>query len=164
MLMRKTLLALFSTTAGIAALIGLKAQSAGTPRPALGDSQVATEETAPSTAPTGGTRTPTRGAPAPTTVAPTSAVTGRYTGAAAPTPDGTMQVRAVLDQGKLTDVTVLQQTSGGRSTQIDSYALPLLKTEALRAQSARIDVVSGATYTSSGYARSLQAALDTARR
>jgi uncharacterized protein with FMN-binding domain len=75
-----------------------------------------------------------------------------------------MQVLAVLDHGKLTDVTVLQQTSGGRSTQIDSYALPLLKTEALRAQSARIDVVSGATYTSSGYARSLQAALDTARR
>ncbi|HEX5407529.1 MAG TPA: FMN-binding protein, partial [Pseudonocardiaceae bacterium] len=66
--------------------------------------------------------------------------------------------------GKLSDIVVLQQTSGGRSEQIDSYALPVLKAEALAARSADIDVVSGATYTSQGYAQSLQAALDAAGR
>jgi uncharacterized protein with FMN-binding domain len=146
--MQKTLLALLSTTVGIAALIGLKAQSAGAPRSALAGPSA----TGSSAAPTGGTR------------APGSAATGRYTGAAQATPYGTVQVRAVLVKGKLTDVTVLQQTYGGRSSQIDSYALPILKSEALKAQSGRIDVVSGATYTSDGYARSLQAALDTAGR
>ncbi len=148
--MRKTLLALLSTTVGIAALIGVKAQSAGAPRPALAGSP----DTGQGAPPAGGARTP----------AASGAAAGRYTGQAVTTPYGTVQVRAVLDNGKLTDVEVLQRTSGGRSTQIDSYALPILKSEALRAQSARIDVVSGATYTSDGYARSLQAALDTARR
>jgi uncharacterized protein with FMN-binding domain len=46
---------------------------------------------------------------------------------------------------------------------ISHVAGPLLRTEALAAQSARIDVVSGATYTSNGYAQSLQSALDQAR-
>jgi uncharacterized protein with FMN-binding domain len=71
----------------------------------------------------------------------------------------------VIRSGRLTDVVVLHQTDvGERSTQIDSYAVPVLKSEALSAQSAEIDVVSGATYTSVGYARSLQAALDAAGR
>jgi uncharacterized protein with FMN-binding domain len=71
----------------------------------------------------------------------------------------------VISGGRLTDVVVLQQTDvGQRSTQIDSYAVPVLKAEALSAQSADIDVVSGATYTSAGYASSLQAALDAAGR
>ncbi|MHA6764107.1 FMN-binding protein [Streptacidiphilus sp. PAMC 29251] len=77
---------------------------------------------------------------------------------------GPVQVQAVLTGGKLTEVVVLQETDGGRSRAIDSYALPVLRTEALAAQGANIDVVSGATYTSIGYARSLQAALDKAGR
>jgi uncharacterized protein with FMN-binding domain len=72
-------------------------------------------------------------------------------------------VAAVIANGKLTSVKVLRQTDvGGRSTQIDDAALPVLKSEAMSAHSAHIDVVSGATYTSQGYARSLQSALDKA--
>ena len=51
-----------------------------------------------------------------------------------------------------------------RSQMIAQYAAPILRSEALTAQSAQINLVSGATYTSEGYAQSLQAALDQARR
>jgi uncharacterized protein with FMN-binding domain len=74
-----------------------------------------------------------------------------------------MQVAAVIANGRLTSVKVLRHTDvGGRSAQIDAAALPVLKSEAMSAHSANIDVVSGATYTSQGYARSLQSALDKA--
>jgi hypothetical protein len=77
---------------------------------------------------------------------------------------GPMQVQATLAGGRITKITVLQQTNvGARSGQIDAYALPQLTREALSAQSARIDAVSGASYTSSGYIQSLQSALDKAR-
>lgn len=76
---------------------------------------------------------------------------------------GTTQVAAVLEGRKLVDVQVLQHTTvGGRSTQIDAYALPQLRQEALAAGSATIDAVSGATITSEGYVQSLQSALDRA--
>ncbi len=153
--MRKTLLALFSTALGMAALIGLKVQSAGAPRSALAGSGGSGSGTAAS---------PGGRAPSAAPTGPAAKPTGRYTGTPQDTPYGTVQVRAVVDRGRLTEVVVLQRTSGGRSTQIDSYALPILRTEALRAQGARIDVVSGATYTSRGYARSLQSALDAERR
>jgi uncharacterized protein with FMN-binding domain len=60
-------------------------------------------------------------------------------------------------------VTALQVPSGNRrDAEINAYAVPQLRTEALAAQSAQIDVVSGATVTSEGYMESLQAALDSA--
>ena len=52
----------------------------------------------------------------------------------------------------------------GRSQYISQNALPILRSEALRAQSARIDLVSGATYTSDAFAQSLQAAILKAKR
>jgi uncharacterized protein with FMN-binding domain len=59
---------------------------------------------------------------------------------------------------------VLRRTdTGDESNQIDSAAIPKLSSETLTAQSARIDAVSGASYTSSGYIQSLQSALDKAR-
>jgi uncharacterized protein with FMN-binding domain len=64
--------------------------------------------------------------------------------------------------GKVADVVALQLPTGRRSGQISSYAAPILHDEALQAQSASIDTVSGATYTSDAYAQSLQAALDQA--
>jgi uncharacterized protein with FMN-binding domain len=60
-------------------------------------------------------------------------------------------------------VDVVRYPSGnGRDQEINSYALPVLVQETLRAQNAHIDMVSGATVTSGGYLRSLQAALDRA--
>jgi uncharacterized protein with FMN-binding domain len=49
-----------------------------------------------------------------------------------------------------------------RDVEINSYAIPILNQEAVAAQSARIDVVSGASYTTDGYQRSLQSAIDAA--
>ena len=76
---------------------------------------------------------------------------------------GPVQVSVTVAGGKVTEVTVLQQPDGnGRDQQINSYALPILRQEALSAQSANIDMVSGATVTSQGYVSSLQSALDKA--
>ena len=74
-----------------------------------------------------------------------------------------MQLAVTLSKGKITAVKALQTPSGdGRSQQIASYAVPQLTNETLEAQNARIDTVSGATYTSDGYVQSLQSALDKA--
>jgi uncharacterized protein with FMN-binding domain len=75
-----------------------------------------------------------------------------------------MQVQLTLAGQRITKVNVLQRTdTGDMSNQIDSAAIPKLTSETLTAQSARIDAVSGASYTSSGYIQSLQSALDKAR-
>jgi uncharacterized protein with FMN-binding domain len=74
---------------------------------------------------------------------------------------GPVQVKVTIKNGKITDVTAVQYPSDNpRDQEINQYALPQLRTEALAAQSASIDTVSGATYTSQGYQQSLQSALD----
>jgi uncharacterized protein with FMN-binding domain len=76
---------------------------------------------------------------------------------------GPIQVEITVENGKLADVAALQLPDGDRrSASISSRAGPSLRSQALSAQSASIDGVSGATYTSIAYARSLQAALDDA--
>ncbi|GAB2926317.1 MULTISPECIES: FMN-binding protein [Streptomyces] len=76
---------------------------------------------------------------------------------------GPVRVRVTLKDGRLTDVTALAYPSDSpRDREISSYAVPQLTREALSAQSADIDTVSGATYTSEGYRQSLQSALDAA--
>jgi len=72
-------------------------------------------------------------------------------------------VELTVAGSKVTDVSVLQYPNGnGRDQEINSYALPLLIQETLDAQSANIDMISGATVTSDGYVQSLQSALDQA--
>jgi hypothetical protein len=75
---------------------------------------------------------------------------------------GPVQVAITVQDGRLVDVSALELPVGGRSGQISSYVAPILRSEALAAQGANIDGVSGATFTSVAYARSLQAALDSA--
>ena len=76
---------------------------------------------------------------------------------------GPVRVRVTLTDGRLTDVTAVSYPEDNpRDQEINTYALPQLRREALTAQSARIDTVSGATYTSDGYRQSLQSALDAA--
>lgn len=77
---------------------------------------------------------------------------------------GTVQVRMRWSGSRIVEVTAVQLPAGGRSSDITAYAGPVLRREVLTAQSASIDVVSGASYTSDGYARSVQSALDAARR
>lgn len=93
---------------------------------------------------------------------PTSSTT-TVTGPTVDTRWGPVQVAITATGGKLTAVNVLRYPSGnGTDQQINSYALPVLVQETLQAQSAHIDMVSGATVTSGGYLQSLQAALDKA--
>jgi uncharacterized protein with FMN-binding domain len=74
-----------------------------------------------------------------------------------------MQVSVTISGNSITEVTALQLTNAdGRSRQISNYAAPILRKEVLSAQSANVSYVSGATYTSDGYLRSLQSALDQA--
>ena len=120
---------------------------------------------------TGGAAPGASGAGAPaatpaTTSAPTPAnAAGKRVvdGSVVNTRFGAVQVEVTLDGSTIVEIAALQMPSGDRRTdQISSYAEPVLRTQALQAQSANIDGISGATYTSSGYARSLQAALDSA--
>jgi uncharacterized protein with FMN-binding domain len=74
---------------------------------------------------------------------------------------GPVQLQVIVQAGKIVKVGVLEQpASTPEDTQIGQYAFPRLISETLTAQSARIDAVSGATYTSGGYVKSLQSALD----
>ena len=85
------------------------------------------------------------------------------TGSTVNTRWGPVQVQLTVSGGKITDVAMLQYPNGnGTDQQISSYALPILMQATVDAQSANIDMVSGATYTSTGYLQSLQSAIDQA--
>jgi uncharacterized protein with FMN-binding domain len=85
------------------------------------------------------------------------------TGATAETQYGPVQVAIHVSGKRITAVDVLQHPSASeRSQSIAAMSLPVLTREAIAAQSAHIDAVSGASYTSSGYEQSLQSAIDRA--
>jgi uncharacterized protein with FMN-binding domain len=93
----------------------------------------------------------------------TQSSTSTLTGEVAQTQWGPVQVELTVADAKVTDVTVVQYPNGnGQDIEINNYALPVLIQETLDAQSANIDMVSGATVTSDGYLQSLQSALDQA--
>ncbi|UJW30840.1 FMN-binding protein [Saccharothrix sp. AJ9571] len=92
-------------------------------------------------------------APAPAAGSATRTLTGTEVAAGR---HGIVQVQVVLTDGSITEVQVLRAPA----TKPTEEALPTLREEALNAQSAEIDTVSGATMTSEAYAESLQAALD----
>jgi uncharacterized protein with FMN-binding domain len=91
----------------------------------------------------------------------TSGGDGIVMGPAVPNRYGTVQVQVAMRAGRIVDVRAVQLPDGdGTSQQISSYAAPQLKQQALQVQSANVDGVSGATYTSESYRTSLQAAID----
>ena len=92
---------------------------------------------------------------------PSAAGASTVTGDVAQTQWGPVQVQLTMASGKITAVSVPQYPNGNhRDAEINEYALPILINETVQAQSAQIDMVSGATVTSDGYIRSLQSALD----
>ncbi|WP_344045401.1 FMN-binding protein [Nocardioides panacihumi] len=92
-----------------------------------------------------------------------SSAASTVTGDVAQTRWGPVQVAVSVASGKVTDVQVVEYPSDNpRDAEINSYALPILIKETISAQSANIDMVSGATVTSGGYIQSLQSALDQA--
>jgi len=94
----------------------------------------------------------------PGTPAVSSALT--ITGNIVQTRYGPVQVAATFNGTTLTSVTPLRHPSGHQSDQINAYAMPILNKEAVAANSAHIDTVSGATFTSQAYEQSLQSAID----
>lgn len=143
----------------IAWQVGQSTATASTASPMSTSSGRTTTTTVPSSA-----ASPSAPASAGTSTGTSSAAKdGTYTGDSVQTPFGNMEVAIVVSSSKITDVKVLQATdSGQRSVQISSYADPILRTAVLQAQSANVQMVSGATYTSDGYLQSLQSALDKA--
>lgn len=92
-----------------------------------------------------------------------STTAATYDGASVQTRFGTVQVQVTIQDGKITEVTPLQLTDAERkSAQISSRAAPVLRSEVLQAQSAKVQTIGGATVTSDAYLTSLQAALDAA--
>lgn len=115
--------------------------------------------TAPTTAPSTSATSPSPSAAS--SSAASSSGTSTADGAVESTPYGPLQVQVTVAAGRITDVTAVQYPSDQRrSQQINAMALPELRSQALAAQSARIDGVSGATLTTEGYVASLQSALD----
>jgi uncharacterized protein with FMN-binding domain len=74
---------------------------------------------------------------------------------------GNVQVKVTFSGKTITKIDVLQvPQESGRDQEIASYSVPILQQEVLQSQSARVDSVSGATYTSDGYLQSVQSAID----
>lgn len=89
---------------------------------------------------------------------------GSYTGVAADAFYGFIQVRATVSGGKITDVAFLQYPNDRRtSIMINEQAMPYLKQEAIQAQSAAVDIISGATDSSKAFQQSLESALTQAK-
>ena len=167
--MRRALLTLGGTAAGLAALLSFKTHSLAAAAPEATSTPSASAATSQPMASGAGSSSASpaaskkASAPASKASASSQAATRTVTGTVANTQYGPMQVQLALAGTKITKVTVLQRTNdGAESDEIDDNAIPKLTSETLAAQSARIDAVSGASYTSSGYIQSLQSALDKA--
>jgi uncharacterized protein with FMN-binding domain len=107
---------------------------------------------------------PSAGPPSPSP-SPRASSNGTFTGTDVPNRFGDVQVRIVITNGRMTDVQALKLPfDRAQSAYISQVAGPMLRTEALQAQSAHIDIISGATYTSYSYAQSLETALRLAHR
>ena len=105
--------------------------------------------------------TPTPTATTPGTSTRLAAASGTATGDAIDTRYGVAQVRVTVSGGKITKVEAVQlQGTDPKSVQISSSAEPILQQSVLTKQTAAVDAVSGATYTSASYEASLQSALD----
>jgi uncharacterized protein with FMN-binding domain len=144
--MKRAILAIAGTISGLVLLLGFKTHPAGQAAGGVTDTSTGTTGPSPSVTSSAG-----------------SSGTRTVQGSTIDTRWGPVQLQVTLTDGKITKVTALQLPDGNqRDREINDFAVPQLTQEALSAQSARIDAVSGATYTSDGYIRSLQSALDKA--
>jgi len=153
------------TTSLASGSTGTTSTPAATPTPAA--TKKATTKTTTTTKKTTKTTTTTttpKATPAATTAAPKPAgVSGTFTGASANTVYGPVQVQITVSNGKITNAVALTYPTGSfRDQQINQQAIPYLIQETLAAQSANIQGVGGASYTSQGWVDSLQSALNKA--
>ena len=150
--MRRVVLAVTGTIAGLVALLSFKSHSPTVP-------VAATTGTGGSSSSSSSSRTipgEFQSVAGPLTAGET-AITGKV----ANTAYGPVQVQLVVKSNKIVKVAILEQpTNTIRDIQIGEFAFPKLISETLSAQNAKIDAVSGASYTSAGYISSLQSAVD----
>ena len=153
--MRRVILAVTGTIAGLVALLSFKSHAPSLSAAATsgtGAGSSSSSSSVPGEFPTG--------SQAASLPAGETALTGQV----ADTVYGPVQVQLILRNTKIIKVAVLQQpTNTIHDIQIGEFAFPELISETLKAQSAKIDTVSGASYTSQGYIQSLQSALDHGR-
>ena len=165
--MRRVILAVTGTIAGLAALLSFKSHVPSSPLAATasgsgGTSAAGASPSASSSAKGGGQTEVVPGAFPQGSIAKNlpageTAVDGKV----ANTSYGPVQIQLIKRSGKIVKVAVLvQPTNTLHDVQIGEFAFPKLISETLAAQNGKIDAVSGATYTSAGYIQSLQSALD----
>ena len=148
--MKRTPIVLSATVAGTAAVLGFHAHKTVSPL-AVASTKASSPATSTTTTPQS-TKTKTTKASSATKTVLGDAMSTRY---------GPAQVRVTVSNGKIVKIEAVQlQNSDSKSAAISSYAAPVLQQSALSRQTAAVDTVSGATYTSLSYEGSLQSALD----
>jgi len=166
--MRRAVIVTGITIVGVASILnyktaplrlGVLAAVPPTPSaPTPSASPVATPDASPSPSAT----TAPSPSPSPSPSGP-AAINGTFTGSDVANRFGDVVVRVVISNGHISDVqAVTLPTDRAESAYISSVVGPMLRTEVLQAQSANIDIISGATYTSQSYAQSLESALQQA--
>jgi hypothetical protein len=159
--MRRVILAVTGTIAGLVALLSFKSHVPSAPVAATTGGTGGTSASSPSSSGAGQTEVVPgafpQGSIAKNLPAGETAVNGKV----ASTSYGPVQIQLIKRNGKIVKVAVLvQPTNTLNDVQIGKFAFPKLISETLAAQNGKIDAVSGATYTSAGYVQSLQSALD----
>jgi uncharacterized protein with FMN-binding domain len=174
--MRRAITALVATVVGLVLLLSFKTGSAkSSNRPVALSGATAGNDTGNDGADdSNSTSTPS---PAPSSTGPTSSPTATAKAAGTQTITGSsvrvsegfrtfgsVQVQVTLTNGKITKLVAVDYPNNDpQSSEISQYSIPVLTQEVLAAQGTKIDIVSGATYTSDAYAQSVQAALDKAK-
>ena|ERR1041384_7525877 len=149
--MRRAIVTGTATVSGVVLLLGMKPHTL-TPSAAGGSFTISSSDSSVQSSNQGSSSDPTA-----------SSGTKTVTGDAADTRYGPVQVAVTFSGKKITKIDVVEYpTESGRDREINSYAIPELNQEAMSAQSAKIDGISGATYTTEGYVQSLQSAIDKA--
>lgn len=174
--MKRVILAAAGTITGLVMLLSFKTRGAsppasvatgaadttGTTNPTAGDSQATSGTSGTGSPSTPGSAASSPAAPpatSPTVASGTRSVTGNPIS----TRYGPVEVQITVSNGQVAQVTALEYpTATRRDQQINAYAIPALNQEAVAAKSYKIDMISGATYTSVGYIDSLQSALNKA--
>jgi FMN-binding domain len=158
--MRRVILTIAGTIAGLVALLSFKSHVPTVPS--------ASVSTTGGSSSTGGTSAPSSSAATVPGEFPMGSLAGTLTsgetaitGHVANTVYGPVQIQLVMRNGKIVKVAVLRQPMNTiNDIRIGDFAFPKLIGETLATQTAKIDAVSGASYTSAGYIQSLQSALD----
>jgi uncharacterized protein with FMN-binding domain len=155
---KRAVITLVATVVGVVWLVTFKVTPHARPVAAAAPADTPTPAASPT--PSGAAVPTPATAATPTPVPANRPANGSFTGAVISTEFGDVQVRIQVTSGRITDVAAVQMpTDRARSAEITQYVTPVLRSEVIRAQSARIDVISGATFTSEAYAESVYDAM-----